>query len=168
MLGLQGVQMDAGGADAGLSGICCTRIHPLQRVLGLQEVQMDAGGADAGLSGVCCTSIHPLQRVLGMEGCRWMQGMRGAGLSGVCCTTAHPLQYVQGVQMDAGDADGGLSGICRTSAHPSPHRRCPTALHKIQPSTHPRGAVGAQALGSVGARCVSDPPIPQTPPGPPC
>ena len=95
-------------------------------------------------------------------------GDADAGLSGAHCTAAHPLQYVQAVRMDAGDADGGLSGICRTSAHPSPHRRCPTALHKIQPSTHPRGAVGAQALGSVGARCVSDPPIPQTPPGPPC
>ena len=143
----------------------CTRIHPLQRVLGLQ---MDAGGEDAGLSGVCCTSIHPLQRVLGVQMDAGGAGDADAGLSGAHCTAAHPLQRVQGVQMDAGGADGGLSGICRTSAHPSPHRRCPTALHKIQPSTHPRGAVGAQALGTVGARCVSDPPIPQTPPGPPC
>ena len=60
-----GLQMDAGGEDAELSGVCCTSIHPLQRVLGLQ---MDAGGEDAGLSGVCCTSIHPLQHVLGLQG----------------------------------------------------------------------------------------------------
>lgn len=188
--------MDAGGGDAGLSGVCCTSIHPLQRVLGMEGcrwmqgvrgaglsgacctsahplqrvlgVQMDAGDVDAGLSGTHCTAAHPLQRVPGVQMDAGGAGDADAGLSGAHCTAAHLLQRVQGVQMDAGDADGGLSGICRTSAHPLPHRRCPTALHKIQPSTHPRGAVGAQALGTVGARCVSDPPIPQTPPGPPC